>query len=817
MSRQAIRTVLLIEDEPGDAMLIRLQLQESQESHIDVVTCASLADADSWLKERDEEPSVVLLDLNLPDSTGTETVKRCREMTAAPIVVLTGLDDLAASHLAIESGAEDYLSKGGDAQAVRRAIEFAILRHQREGDARLAKTVFTHAREAITITDANGNILEVNDAFSRITGYPRQEVIGQNPSILKSGHHDDAFYRAMWERLRLDGYWEGEIWNRRKSGESYAEYLTISAVRDARGRIHQYVALFADITPQKEHEARLRHIAHYDALTGLANRTLLADRLHQAMARSRRWQRQIAVAYIDLDGFKSVNDTHGHAIGDKLLVAIAQRMTRSVREEDTISRLGGDEFVALLTDFRDSSECLSFSYRLLAACSEPLSIDGLTLQVSASIGISFYPQTDEIEPEQLIRQADQAMYQAKLEGKNRFYEFDHNREHHVRNRHKEIEEIRQALSGNQFVLYYQPQVNMKTGAVIGMEALIRWQHPEQGLLLPVKFLPQVERDRLAVEIDYWVLRHVFEQLQRWRRSGLTASVSINLSSRTLHTEGFIDNLNAMMATYPRVQPRQIKLEVLESTALDDIPHVSQLIRQCNEIGVSFSLDDFGTGYSSLTYLKRLPAAQIKIDRSFVRDMLSEPDDLAILEAIIGLAAAFSREVIAEGVEQLEHGEVLLCLGCELAQGHGIARPMPAAEIPEWIAQWRPPETWKKAGKLSQEMLAMLYAEVDHRVWLDELKHYLRGEAKTHPELDGHQCRFGLWLERQPQALQALLAEADKCHISIHNLGKQLVDAINKEEGYPGRDSIQRMERLSQQMNQHIIQVRRAQADQQVDA
>ncbi|MBF0244988.1 MAG: EAL domain-containing protein [Planctomycetes bacterium] len=811
ISEQGINTVLLIEDEPGDALLIRLQLQESHDNTTEVVTCSSLAEAERWLTERGSDPDVVLLDLNLTDSTGPETVKRCRQLTAAPIVVLTGLDDSAASRVAIESGAEDYLTKGSDAQSVQRAIEFAILRHLREADARLAMTVFAHAREAITMTDVNGTILEVNDSFSRITGYDRDEVIGQNPRILRSGRHDDEFYSTMWDSLLSDGYWEGEIWNRRKDGEVYAEHLTISAVRDVRHRVHQYVALFTDITAQKEHEAQLRHIAHYDTLTGLANRTLLADRLHQVMARSRRWKKQIAVAYIDLDGFKGVNDTHGHEVGDKLLIAIAERMTSSVREEDTISRLGGDEFIALLTDFRDNRDCEILIYRLLSACSEPLSIDGLTLQVSASIGISFYPQPIEIEPDQLIRQADQAMYQAKLEGKNRFFEFDHNREHHVRNLHREIEAIKQALENDEFTLHYQPQVNMRTGEVLGVEALIRWQHPQQGLLPPGQFLPAVERDRFAVEIDYWVLERVFQQLQVWQHTGLEIVVSVNLSGRTLHTEGFLERVNALVAYYPTIKPAQIKLEVLESTALDDIPRVSQLICQCNEIGIGFSLDDFGTGYSSLTYLKRLPASQIKIDQSFVRDMLSESDDLAIIEAIIGLSSAFCREVIAEGVESLEHGEVLISLGCELAQGYQIARPMPADELPAWVEQWRPPEMWQKTNQLSQEMLPMLYAEVDHRVWLDELRRYLWQEGETHPELDGRMCRFGAWFQHQSQALKASLDEAEQCHTTIHELGRQLVAQAADGE-FPDKQLIERIEHLSQQLTHDLNKVRRHHAE-----
>ena len=416
-------TVLVIEDEPGDAHLIKHQLLESEPEAFSVHLAGSLAAARRLIDSEGLRPDVVLLDLNLPDSTGLASVEGCRAFCEAPIVVLTGLDDSAATEAAIQSGAEDYLTKGGDGAALRRAIRYAMLRHQRDGDARLAATVFAHAREGIMIAAADGAIIDVNDSFSRITGYSRDEALGRNPSFLKSGHHGLEFYRTMWRDLLEKGHWYGEIWNRRKNGEIVAEMLTINAVRDVRGRVGHYVGLFSDITVQKEHERQLEHIAHFDALTGLPNRLLLGDRLQQAMMQAQRREQRLAVAYLDLDGFKAVNDSHGHEAGDQLLMALAARMKLALREGDTLARLGGDEFVAVLLDLADIEASEPILKRLLAAAAEPLQVGDLVLQVSASLGITFYPQTEEVAAEELLRQADQAMYQAKLAGKNRFRVF----------------------------------------------------------------------------------------------------------------------------------------------------------------------------------------------------------------------------------------------------------------------------------------------------------------------------------------------------------------------------------------------------------
>ena len=572
-------------------------------------------------------------------------------------------------------------------------------RKQAQEKLQLAAGVFTHALEGIMITAPDATIVDVNAAFTRITGYSRDEAMGQNPRMLKSGRQDVAFYEGMWHSLNEQGHWTGDVWNRRKNGEVYAELLTISAVRDAHGKTQQYVALFSDITPMKAHQSQLEHIAHFDALTNLPNRLLLADRLQQAMAQAVRRGKQVAVAYLDLDGFKNVNDQHGHDVGDQLLIALATAMKDTLREGDTLARLGGDEFVAVLIDLDGTASCEHMLERLLGAAAAPVQLEegsgsgAIKLQCSASIGVTFYPQAQGIESDQLLRQADQAMYLAKVAGKNRYHVFDAEHDSTIRDHHESLERIRLALDKDEFVLHYQPKVNMHSGKVIGAEALIRWQHPEKGLLAPAAFLPVIEDHPLAVAVGEWVIEAALMQMEVWQANGLEMPVSVNIGARQLQQIDFVQRLQTLLGRHPQVHPSSIELEVLETSALQDMAQVSQVIEACAQMGVKFALDDFGTGYSSLTYLKRLRVELLKIDQSFVRDMLDDPDDMAILQGVIGLAGAFRRQVIAEGVETVAHGTALLQLGCELAQGYGIARPMPAEKLPAWVATWQPDAAW----------------------------------------------------------------------------------------------------------------------------
>ena len=437
----------------------------------------------------------------------------------------------------------------------------------------------------------------------------------------------------------------------------------------------------------------LEHSAHYDSLTHLPNRVLLADRMQQAMVRTQRSEQIMAVAFLDLDGFKAVNDQHGHAVGDKLLVNIAQQMKSALREGDTLARIGGDEFVVVLTDLHSTSDCEPLLKRLLKAAATPADLDGLLLEVSASIGVTLYPQ-DGSDADQLLRHADQAMYIAKQAGKNCYHMFDIAKDVAVKHQRESLEHIRSALYNQEFVLYYQPKVNMRTGQVIGAEALIRWQHPQHGLMPPAAFLPVIENHLLSVEVGEWVIETALNQMIEGDLIGLELPVSVNIGAIQLQQSNFRERLEELLQCHPAANPRNLELEILETSALEDITQVSTVINACKLLGVSFALDDFGTGYSSLAYLKQLPAQVLKIDQSFVRDMLEDTDDLAIIKGIVGLANAFHRTLLAEGVETIAHGEILLAMGCELAQGYGIARPMPAAAIPEWVTTWRPDKAWQ---------------------------------------------------------------------------------------------------------------------------
>jgi len=559
---------------------------------------------------------------------------------------------------------------------------------------KLAASVFTHARESITISDATGEIIDINDTFTQITGYSREEAIGKNSRILQSGRQSAEFYVDMWKELVNKGYWDGEIWNRRKNGEVYAEMKSISAVYDKNRLATHYVGLGSDITPMKEHQAQLEHIAHYDILTNLPNRSLLTDRLSQSMVQSQRHNNSLAVVFLDLDGFKDVNDTHGHDIGDELLIIVSQRMKEALREGDTLARIGGDEFIAVLIDLTNIEDCQPVLERLLIAASETIQVGEVELHVSASIGVTLYPQ-DKVDADQLMRHADQAMYLAKQAGKNRYHLFDTAQDDAIKIKRENLAAIQSAIDNEQFLLHYQPKINMRTGTIIGLEALIRWQHPEQGLLQPNEFLPIIENHSMGIKLGEWVLDTVLTQISLWQEMGLklTVSTSVNIGAVQLQQNDFVEHLTTLLAAHPNVNPRYLELEVLETTALDDVDHISTVMNACMALGVSFSLDDFGTGYSSLTYLRRLPAGMIKIDQSFVRDMLVDPDDLAIVEGVIALAKSFKRDVIAEGVETIEHATALLQLGCELAQGYGIARPMSAADIPAWINSWKPDDSW----------------------------------------------------------------------------------------------------------------------------
>ncbi len=650
-----------------------------------------------------------------------------------------------------------------------------------EARQRLAASVFDNAHEGIMITDPKGIIVEVNNTFTELTGYSHDEAVGHPADLLKSGHHDQAFYREMWRQIREQGHWRGEVWNRKKSGQIFIELLTISTVRNRMGEITQYVAIFSDITVLKEHQQRLEHLAHFDALTQLPNRMLLADRLQLAMAQNLRSHQKLAVFYLDLDGFKPVNDNYGHAAGDRLLVEVAHRLKQCVRAGDTVSRLGGDEFVLLINGMSDIHECDRAASRVLIALSQPFAVDSENVTISASIGVTIYPD-DVSDADTLLRHADQAMYAAKQAGRNRFHLFDPESDRLARLRRDELSRIRDGLVGNEFLLHYQPKVNMREGRVLGVEALIRWQHPERGLLTPAQFLPVIEGSDLDVEVGNWVLEQAMRQLETWRAAGLAITVSVNVSGPQLQAPGFVDGLARLLELHPAVPPACLEIEILETAALDDMSGAAETFTAVRRLGIALALDDFGTGYSSLTYFRRLPADTLKIDQSFVRDMLDDPDDLAIVEGVIGLTRAFNRQVVAEGVETPEHGLILLQLGCDIAQGYGIARPMPGPAVSDWIRNFVPNDLWNSIASFnwSRDDLPMLIAEIDHRRWLQQIEEFIAtADSDNAPPMhDQYRCRFGRWYYgsagRRYAGLDSYAAIED-LHLEVHRLGNELID------------------------------------------
>lgn len=557
---------------------------------------------------------------------------------------------------------------------------------------RLSASVFESAHDGIYITAADGTIIDVNPRFCEITGYRRDEVIGQNPRILRSGRHDAVFYAAMWRSLIQTGHWEGEIWNRHANGEVHPQLLSITRLAGSAGETIHYVAVFTDISFLKQQEARLEHLAYHDALTQLPNRLLFADRLEVAMAQARRNGDTLGVAYLDLDGFKPINDQYGHQMGDRLLVEIAERLQQTLRGGDSVARLGGDEFVLLLNKLSSKDECEAILHRLLHRLSEPVIIEDQSVKVTASLGVTLFPE-DDADADTLLRHADHALYSAKEGGRNRWHIFDTLHDYEIRARVDGRRRFESALTAGELRLHYQPKVDMRHGQAVGVEALIRWQHPDRGLLTPAAFMPFIENTPVDTALGEWVLREALRQASAWQAAGVKLPISVNISPYHLAETHFAIRLRELLAGHPELPDGSLEIEILESAALQDIGHIVALMHECQALGVGFALDDFGTGYSSLAYFRRLPVDMLKIDQEFVRDMLDNTDDMAIVKGVIGLARAFRREVIAEGVETGDHGLRLLHMGCHLAQGYGIARPMPAEEIPAWLATWRPDRAW----------------------------------------------------------------------------------------------------------------------------
>lgn len=552
---------------------------------------------------------------------------------------------------------------------------------------REAAAVFEVTSEAIMITDAAGVIRRVNQAFTRMTGYSAAEAIGQTPRILKSDRHDEHFFETMWERLRQQGHWEGELWNRRKNGEVFPVWQIMSAVRDAAGSIVGYASLAIDITQKKRDEEEIAFRANYDSLTGLPNRNLLIERLDQALKQARREGSRVAVMFLDLDFFKEVNDTLGHAIGDRLLRLVAGRMRLCVRETDTIARLGGDEFVIVLTDISSSAPAATIAEKIIAQMNEPFDIEGNEIHIGVSIGITLFPD-DGRDIDTLFRNADLAMYRAKAIGRNNAQFFEPTLTSAAIERRILENDLRGALSRREFRLHFLPLVDLTTNRITGAEALLRWQHPQRGLIEPAKFIPLAEDTGLIREIGAWAFDEACHQLAAWEATGSRLMLAINVSLRQLPEALSVQHILAVLGKYG-LSPRQIVLEITERTLLAEMPAVQQWITAAGEAGLNLAIDDFGTGYSSLAYLKRFPVRHVKIDKSFVANIESDVGQRALVEAILAMAHSLGLSVVAEGVDALGQASLLRERHCELAQGYLYSQPLPAEEFSTLLKKPQP--------------------------------------------------------------------------------------------------------------------------------
>ncbi len=602
------------------------------------------------------------------------------------------LEPLRQGRLAMQAFETEHLRKDGTRYPVAVQLQYSdaesppvfigmvqdiSARKRDEAELLLAASVFDSTHEGIMVTDTKGVILRVNQAFTQITGYTPEEAVGQTPRLLRSEQHDASFYKQMWATIDGTGFWQGEIWNRRKNGEVYPEWLSISAVKDESGQVIRYIGIFSDITEKKLTEDRIYHLAHYDVITDLPNRALFMERLGQALLQAERRGCSLAVLFLDLDGFKLVNDTLGHPAGDQILQQVAGRLRQQVRKGDTVARLGGDEFILLLNELHHKDDVVTIAELLLEELARPYQVDGQEVNMSASIGISVFPG-DGADADLLIKHADTAMYRAKAQGKNtyRFFKAEMNRAAmEYMNLHGRLR--RALLDMREFELYYQPQFDLQTGQVYGVEALLRWRSGGE-FIPPGQFIPVAEESGLIVPLGEWVLREACAQLRCWRDEGVTLQVAVNLSGRQFRDPGLDDAIGRAIEQ-AGIEPRFLEVEITESFAMEDPDRTLQVLNRLKHMGVEVSIDDFGVAYSSLSQLKRFPIDRLKLDQSFVRDIPGDRDDAAIASAIIAMGRQLGLRVIAEGVETLEQLQFLRAEVCDEVQGYLFSQPLPAAE------------------------------------------------------------------------------------------------------------------------------------------
>ncbi len=563
------------------------------------------------------------------------------------------------------------------------ALRVRTERDQALKDLQLAAKVFEDSKEGILITDHENRILAVNRSFTAITGYGEAEVLGQNPSVIKSNRHDASFYEVLWASINQSDRWMGEIWNRRKNGEVFAAHQSVSVVRNAQGVLTHYVGIFADISQRKESEERIRYLTQYDTLTGLANRTLLTDRLEQAIVYAHRAERVVAVILLDIDRFKLINDSLGHAAGNALLKQVADRLSSYIRPGDTVARLGSNEFLLVMSDVAAENDTTSLARNLLSVVAAPMTVDGQEVVLTASLGVALFPKDGETAAS-LLRNCDAAMHRAKELGRHsvQFYAPEMNA--HMLERLELESGLRRAIERHEFQLHYQSKVELSRGLIVGAEALIRWCHPSMGMISPGDFIPLAEETGLIIPIGEWVIETACRQLKSWHEEGFSdIALSVNLSGRQFQQENLVDLVARVLRDHD-LQAQYLELEITESAVMHDPLQTIEILRRLKKLGVRISLDDFGTGYSSLNYLKRFPIDTLKIDQSFIQDITSDPDDAAIVCAVISMAHSLKHKVIAEGVETEAQLAFLRRNRCDQVQGYYFSRPLPAEEFAQFL-------------------------------------------------------------------------------------------------------------------------------------
>ncbi len=674
------RNLLIVDDERN----IQSSMQRALRPDGYNIYCAqSGADALKVLEKH--KINVIISDQRMPQMTGSELFNKVSHRFPETIrIVLSGYSDFSAVTDAINQGSiYKFLTKPWDDSLLRWHVLEAFQRYEMSWHNRQLTEIFNSTMEGIMITDHSGVIQATNPAFSAITGYSEGEVAGRTPRLLRSDKEAPELHQQMWQNLESQGHWQGEVWNRRKNGEDYPQWMTISTLPSEYGEKSQYVALFIDITKQKEREACIEYQAYHDALTTLPNRRLFHDRLERSLAQVERSGESLAVLFLDLDRFKNINDSLGHEVGDHLLQEVAKRLKEIVRNEDTVSRLGGDEFTVLLSRIAKRKEAEKVVRKLIIAFRKPFEIDGHTLHISSSIGAALFPCDGET-PERLMKNADSAMYRAKEAGRNNYCFYSQKMNVHSENRFTLENDLHDALERGELTPFYQLQREAHSGAVSGFEVLLRWNHPERGMVMPSEFISLAEESGLIVPIGAWVLEEACKQAKIWVDAGQAdLTVAVNLSARQFQEPDLVKQV-AEVLDKTGLPAKHLELEITENLLLQHSDKNSAVLQELHELGVCLALDDFGTGYSSLSYLKKFPFDRLKIDQSFVRDLPGSHEDAALVDAIITLGHTLGLEIIAEGVESEAQLTFLRDRGCDLIQGYLFSEPLPAERAAQFL-------------------------------------------------------------------------------------------------------------------------------------